>query len=73
MGLLVRSFLRCGSSGCPQAQDALHLGRYGPEEQLRSEFVAALSVDVDSGMSMAGFAGFFFCIYAVFLQLAAGP
>ena len=52
-------FLRCGSFGCPQAQDALHLGRYGPVGHLDSEVVAALSVDMDSGMCMAGFAGLY--------------
>ena len=37
--------LRYISYGWRQAQDARHHGRYGPEGQLRSEFVAALVAD----------------------------
>ena len=46
-------------------------GWFGPEGQLYSEFVAALGVDNDSGMFMAGYAGL--CIFAVFPPLVGMP
>ena len=52
-----------------QAQDALLFGWYGPEGQVCYVVEAALVADIDSGIVLAGFAGFALC----FPSLSSGP
>ena len=57
---------RCVPFCCPRAQDAVHLGRYGPEGELCSEIVAALVADTAVARLWLGFA-VFGASHAVFL------
>ena len=56
-------------SCCRQAQDARHLGRYGPGGRFFSEVAAEVGVDSVSGMFTAGFAGIsaFHAVFSTFV------